>query len=86
MEGCPDTHASNTTYLILTGIMGAVLYAAFKLTTGAINSMRDEAENSKKEGLRDEEFLELQVDLYGERARELQASRHSRDGSKHKKK
>ena len=83
MEGCPTPDSANLLYCVLAGISVVVVFLFYQGVVKLIQGKKKKAAESKQESLRDEEFLELQVELYGERAKELQASRHSRDGSKH---
>lgn len=80
MEGCPDN--LNLLYLILSALVGLVLFLFIQLIL-MIKSKSASIEAQKlKESMLDQEFHDLQVALYGEKAikrfNHMQSSLHSR--------
>jgi hypothetical protein len=82
----PDTDGANLAYCVLSGFLTVIVFLMYQGVVKLMQGQKAQKDEAKRETLRDEEFLELQVELYGERARALQASRHSKQGSKHGKK
>jgi len=68
MENCPDNSALNLLYLILSGILGVVVFLVVMGINSMIKSSKQKKANSLKEKLQDdEEFTSLQLELYGEK-------------------
>ena len=65
MEGCPDNDL-NTLYLILSGLIFTVFFVAYKVFHLASTSMKKKKVFTQKSKLKDDEFRDLQVELYGE--------------------
>lgn len=65
MEGCPADNLL-TTYAVLSGILGLVLFLVFQVGLYVYKSASSKKENSKRNQLKDEEFRDLQKELYGE--------------------
>mmetsp|Transcript_22560 Transcript_22560/g.53203 ORF Transcript_22560/g.53203 Transcript_22560/m.53203 type:complete len:483 (+) Transcript_22560:81-1529(+) len=67
MEGCPDDDL-NTLYMILASLVGVFVFLVWQFI-GAIRSKKaDVAQAKLRESMFDEEFHQLQVSLYGEKA------------------
>jgi hypothetical protein len=87
MEGCPEGDTENLVYMVLAGLVTLFIFLFFMSIISIVNSFQAGKDETKREALRDADgFLELQVELFGEHARELNESRHSKKGSKHGKK
>lgn len=68
MEGCP-AEALNFALLILTGVMGIFLFAAYYIAIRCWSSRKQmKKANKLRQSLMDAEFHELQTVLYGEKA------------------
>ena len=65
MEGCPDNDL-NTLYLILSGLIFTVFFVTYKVFHLASTSMKKKKVFTQKSKLKDDEFRDLQVELYGE--------------------
>jgi hypothetical protein len=65
MEGCPDSDL-NTLYLILSGFIFTVMFVAYKLVQLTSKSISKKKDVNQKNKLKDSEFRDLQVELYGE--------------------
>lgn len=65
MEGCPDSDLS-VLYMVLSGFIFAVIFAVYKITQHLFKSMMKKKAFHKKNKLKDAEFRDLQVELYGE--------------------
>jgi hypothetical protein len=79
MEGCPDSD-TNTLYMVLSGFVFTVLFLIFKITKSLLKSLKMKKAISEKNKLKDDEFRDLQVELYGERVLlkdSLSATNHS---------
>ena len=66
MEGCPDEDL-NILYLILSGFIGVVVFILVKTINGFTASAKNLEELGKKADMLDDEFEELQVELFGEK-------------------
>jgi ABC-type lipoprotein export system ATPase subunit len=67
MEGCPADRGLNLLYLCLSGMIGVVLFIVFMGAMSLIKSARKRKEGKKREAMMDDdEFHELQLELYGE--------------------
>jgi hypothetical protein len=79
MEGCPDSDM-NTLYMVLSGFFFTVMFLTFKITKSLLKSIKMKKAISEKNKLKDDEFRDLQVELYGERVLlkdSLSATNHS---------
>mmetsp|Transcript_13113 Transcript_13113/g.29784 ORF Transcript_13113/g.29784 Transcript_13113/m.29784 type:complete len:98 (+) Transcript_13113:857-1150(+) len=66
MEGCPEN--LNLLYLVLSALVGVAFFLVIQLV-GAIRSKKADVETAKlRESMFDDEFHQLQVTLYGEKA------------------
>jgi len=85
MENCPKSDSANLLYLILSGLVGLVLFLIAMGLVSLFRSKKKLKQSSKKNALKDEEFVELQVELYGEGVLDIQSTSHSssRHYSKH---
>ena len=82
MEGCPDSDGLNVLYAILSGVLGLVLFLVVQVIAKVRRGINDLETKTKKESMMDQEFNELQVELYGERAlRRLLHENSSRSNS-----
>jgi hypothetical protein len=79
MEGCPDSDL-NTLYLILSGFIFTVMFVAYKAFQLISKSITKKKDVTQKNKLKDNEFRDLQVELYGESVllkNSLSGSNHS---------
>lgn len=68
MEGCPDRSLAGMC-LVLTGLLGAFLFTLVKVILLLVKKSQERKANEKRlESIRQEGFLELQHELFGERA------------------
>jgi hypothetical protein len=65
MEGCPDSDM-NTLYMILSGFIFTVFFATYKGIQYALKAITKKKDVTQKKKLKDDEFRDLQVELYGE--------------------
>jgi hypothetical protein len=65
MEGCPDEDL-NVLYMVLSALIGTFLFAVYEITFFIVKASRTKKNIHKKNQLKDEEFRDLQVELYGE--------------------
>lgn len=82
MENCPSTDSENMTYLILSSLIGLVLFLVIMGIARLRGGKKAKKDASKRNALKDEEFVDLQVELYGERVLDLQNTQHSTGSSK----
>jgi ABC-type lipoprotein export system ATPase subunit len=82
MENCPKSDGENKLYLILSALIGLVLFLVVKGLGAVLKQKKIVKMSTQHNKLKDEEFLDLQVELYGDRARELQATNHSASSRK----
>jgi ABC-type lipoprotein export system ATPase subunit len=67
MEGCPDNDTLNMLYMILTGLLGVVLFLIYQVIKNASRRSIKEQKSAKMNALKDDtEFVDLQIELYGE--------------------
>jgi len=92
MENCPESSALNLLYLVLSGLLGVVLFLAAMGINTLVNNSKQKKANSLKERLQDDdEFISLQLELYGaknlrklQRADSLGDTIHSNDTATNK--
>lgn len=65
MEGCPDSDM-NTLYLVLSSFIFAGMFGTYKMLQLTLKSITKKQHTTQKNKLKDEEFRDLQVELYGE--------------------
>lgn len=65
MEGCPDPDL-NVVYMILSALIGTFMFGVYETVRFIIRSSQTKKKISKKNKLKDDEFRDLQVELYGE--------------------
>jgi hypothetical protein len=82
MENCPSTDSENMTYLILSSLIGLVLFLVIQGFARLSRGKKAKKEHSKKNALKDDEFRDLQIELYGDRILELENTVHSKTSSK----
>ena len=82
MENCPSTHGANMLYLILSGLIGLVLFSVVMGVSHLTKSRKSKKESTKKNSLRDQEFRDLQLEMYGDKVLELESTQHSKESSK----
>ena len=68
MEGCPDDEGLNILYLILSGLLGIFVFLIVQAILKVRKGVTAFETKTKKESMMDQEFQELQVELYGEKA------------------
>jgi hypothetical protein len=78
MENCPASDGKNKLYLFLSSLIGVVLFLCFKGISKLRSGKKSKKENLMRETLRDDDFRELQIELYGDRILELESTRHSK--------
>jgi len=78
MENCPSSDGKNKLYLVLSSLVGVVLFLCVMGVSKLRSGKKSKKDNLKKETLRDDEFRELQIELYGDRILELENTRHSK--------
>jgi hypothetical protein len=66
MEGCPDEDL-NILYLILSGFIGVVLFIVVKITNSLSAKRHDLEEAGKLADMLDDDFQDLQIQLFGEK-------------------
>jgi hypothetical protein len=81
MENCPDSDGENMLYLVLSAFLWPVLFSVLILLGRVVQGTKKKKLSSKNDTLKDEEFRDLQVELYGDRVLELQNTRHSKASS-----
>jgi hypothetical protein len=65
MEGCPSSDL-NTLYLVLSALLGLVMFLIYQTTKAFVRASSKKKAATKKNGMKDDEFRDLQVELYGE--------------------
>ena len=65
MEGCPDEDL-NVVYMVLAAFIGTFMFFVYELIRFVIRSSQSKKTITKKNKMKDEEFYDLQVELYGE--------------------
>ncbi|GAX26670.1 hypothetical protein FisN_2Hh392 [Fistulifera solaris] len=82
MENCPSTDEKNLLYMILSALIGVVLFLAVMGISSLMRSKKNKKMSSKKNALKDDEFRDLQIELYGEKAMDIQSTNHSTSSKK----
>lgn len=77
MEGCPATPAANMVALAMSALIIPFVFITVLGTGHMMRSLKHKKKASKNEKLKDEEFRELQVALYGDRVLELEQTNRS---------
>jgi hypothetical protein len=65
MEGCPASDV-NVAYMTLSAFIGLFLFLVYQVCKAAISASHKKKSISKKNKLKDAEFRDLQIELYGE--------------------
>jgi hypothetical protein len=65
MEGCPDEDL-NVLYMVLSALIGTFLFAVYEITLFIVKASHTKKQIHEKNQLKDDEFRDLQVELYGE--------------------
>ena len=65
MEGCPDDDL-NVLYMILAALIGTFLFFVYETVRFIVRSSKTKKILSKQSKMKDDEFRDLQVELYGE--------------------
>jgi hypothetical protein len=67
MEGCPADRGLNVLYLCLSGLLGVFLFVVVMGGVSFVRSARKKKDSKKREAMMDDdEFQELQLEMYGE--------------------
>jgi len=67
MEGCPASEGVNLFLLALTGLIGVIVFLLCQLVFYSSKKAKEAQAASKREALKDDpEFIDLQLELYGE--------------------
>ncbi|GAX15877.1 hypothetical protein FisN_2Lh392 [Fistulifera solaris] len=82
MENCPSTDEKNLLYMILSALIGVVLFLTVMGVSSLLRSKKVKKMSSKKNALKDDEFRDLQIELYGEKAMDIQSTNHSTSSKK----
>jgi len=77
MDNCPESDEANLGYLILTALIGIVVFLIVMGVLRIVQSGKKIRNSSKKNALKDSEFLELQIELFHEAVKDLQSTAHS---------
>jgi hypothetical protein len=64
MEGCPDSDV-NVLYMVLSAMLGTVMFLTYQVVKVLFESSHKKKTMTKKNKLKDAEFRDLQVELYG---------------------
>jgi hypothetical protein len=67
MEGCPASDI-NILYLILSALVGLFMFLFYELIVAIRSKSKDLEHVQLRESMQDQEFHQLQVTLYGEKA------------------
>jgi uncharacterized protein with PQ loop repeat len=65
MDGCPDSDV-NVLYMTLSAFIGLFLFLIYQILKASLTASRTKKSISKKNKLKDAEFRDLQIELYGE--------------------
>jgi hypothetical protein len=65
MEGCPDEDLT-VLYMVLSALIGTVMFVVYEITSFIVKASQTKKQIHEKNQLKDEEFRDLQVELYGE--------------------
>ena len=67
MEGCPASEGVNLFLLALTGLINLIAFLLYQLLKYSSKKSKEAKAASKREALKDDpEFIDLQLELYGE--------------------
>jgi hypothetical protein len=64
MEGCPDSNV-NVLYLVLTGLLSLGVFLVYEAAVALMHSRHTTKSTLKKNKMKDAEFQDLQIELYG---------------------
>jgi hypothetical protein len=64
MEGCPDSSV-NVLYLVLTGLLSLGVFLVYEAAAALMRSRHTTRSTSKKNKMKDAEFQDLQIELFG---------------------
>jgi hypothetical protein len=64
MEGCPNDDVI-VLYTVLSGLVGAVMFLLYEAIRIGLNASRTKATSKQHDRLKDDEFVDLQIELYG---------------------
>jgi hypothetical protein len=82
MEGCPNDDVI-VLYTILSGFVGTVMFLVYEAIRIGLNASRTKATSKQHDRLKDDEFVDLQIELYGIEVlskESLSGTSHSRRG------
>jgi hypothetical protein len=65
MEGCPADSTLNVVYMVLTGILGVGIFLVYEMIRALVRACHTKKTITKKNKLKDAEFKDLQIELYG---------------------
>jgi hypothetical protein len=85
MENCPASDV-NLLYMVLSGLLGVVMFLIYQTSKTLIRASTKKKATSKKNLLKDAEFRDLQVELYGEGVLlkdSLNGTNHTVNGTNH---
>merc|ERR1712137_82986 len=77
MDNCPTEQPANLVYMVLSALIGLVLFLIIMGFIGCLRKKNTAKRSKKHNALKDDEFRDLQVELYGDRVLELQSTNHS---------
>eukprot|EP00934_Nitzschia_sp_Nitz4_P006797 Nitzschia sp. Nitz4//scaffold210_size37948//23099//24669//NITZ4_007691-RA/size37948-snap-gene-0.54-mRNA-1//1//CDS//3329541933//6787//frame0 len=66
MEGCPEDENENLIYMCLSAVVGTAMFLFYQFVAMLTRQMTKEEETKKKNAMKDDEFIDLQLELYGE--------------------
>ena len=76
MEGCPASEGVNLFLLALTGLIGVIVFLLIQVVLYTSKKAKEAQAASKREALKDDpEFIDLQLELYGEDVLERTSAR-----------
>eukprot|EP00934_Nitzschia_sp_Nitz4_P003054 Nitzschia sp. Nitz4//scaffold250_size28497//13872//15478//NITZ4_008125-RA/size28497-processed-gene-0.18-mRNA-1//-1//CDS//3329544216//3044//frame0 len=65
MEGCPDDEGENLWYLCLSAFLGTFMFFFYQFVAMVLRRTAKKEEAKKKDSMKDDAFIDLQVELYG---------------------
>lgn len=65
MEGCPSDDVL-VLYMVLSSFIGLVMFLLYQTIARMQRALSKKKENLKKDSMKDDEFVDLQIELYGE--------------------
>ena len=68
MEGCPDDESLLVVYMTLSSLVGLFVFLFAQAILAIRKKNKDNEKAKLKEQMMDEDFAELQISLYGEKA------------------